>query len=164
MYSDTSEYQAMPPSKNKSTVSPEQIKRTFSINKSASDNNNEIIPFEMKKSDYKKLTKLPSLEAWTIKKDTRRNILVVDYWIKQNTNKIKNYLSISGKQSSDDKLEQNSIDIIDTHYDSHVDSWIVKDTEGNFYRLSWENVYTTSSNVKYHIYRESVNQIIFSCT
>lgn len=129
-------------------------------------------PFGLKKTEYKKLTKIPSLTNWHAKKNRKRNNgLVIEYWVATGPAEInKNgQLKSSGfgyssgsKNSVPQKFEQRDIDVTDIHFDQECDSWIIKDKDGKFHRMAWPNAYR---NPKYphHESRSVVNDIIISC-
>lgn len=175
MQSDYNDYQAMPPPKVKSpraTSAPAAVTDSSTATTARVTTKKEI-PFGLKKNEYKKLTKLPSLTNWSAKKNKKKNDgLVIDYWIATGPAEMKDngyYKGNAGvgytagaKSTQIQKFEQKDIDVVEVHFDNKSDSWIIKDKEGKFYRIAWPNAYR-NENYPHHASRQEVDDIIASC-
>ena len=76
-------------------------------------------PFGLKKEEYIKLTKLPSIGDWSIKKHSKYVEI--------------KYMIIADKQ----KISKANFKVDKYYYDVECDSWIVKDSNGGYHRLEW---------------------------
>ncbi|QKF93494.1 hypothetical protein QKU48_gp0036 [Fadolivirus algeromassiliense] len=161
MQSDEDPYQAMPAPKAPAAATP------IGTGKKKPE-----YPFGLKKNEYEKLKKLPSVTNWHAKMNKKRNYgLVIEYWhatgpAEMNKN---GYLKSSGfgysggaKSSVAQKFEMNDYDVTDIHFDEDCDSWIFKDKEGKFHRMAWPNAYR-NENYPHHESRKEVDDIIAGC-
>lgn len=135
------------------------------------------VPFSLSKREYQKLFKIKPITNWTTKMNKKRNHgLVFEYWtstgpaepVYRHGNV--HYKGSAGtgytsgaKDTTVKKFEKNDIDVKEVHYEPECDSWILKDTDGNYHRAPWANCYRNPS-YPHHASRDEVNNVFTTCT